>query len=125
VPARRRPPDGLHRPPTAVLLREAGRCGKAFDQSAPVGPIVPAAKAGDAIAAAIALTVDGAVEQSSTTVKLIGNIAETIAHLSSYRRLEPGDLIDTVAPEGVGAVKPGDPREGRVAGVGTLKVRVL
>jgi len=98
--------------------------GKAFDQSAPIGPIVPAAKAGDATAAAIALTVNGAVKQSSTTAKLIWNIAETIEHLSSYWRLEPGDLIYTGTPEGVGAVKSGDLMEGSVAGVGTLKVRV-
>jgi fumarylpyruvate hydrolase len=98
--------------------------GKAFDQSAPIGPIVPVARAGDATAAAITLTVNGAVKQSSTTAKLIWNIAETIEHLSSYWRLEPGDLIYTGTPEGVGAVKPGDLMEGGVAGVGTLKVRV-
>jgi fumarylpyruvate hydrolase len=98
--------------------------GKGFDQSAPIGPIVPAAGAGNATAAAITLTVNGAVKQSSTTAKLIWNIAETIEHLSSYWRLEPGDLIFTGTPEGVGAVKPGDLMEGSVAGVGTLKVRV-
>jgi fumarylpyruvate hydrolase len=98
--------------------------GKAFDQSAPIGPIVPAAKAGDAGSAAIALSVNGAVKQSSTTAKLIWNIAETIEHLSALWRLEPGDLIFTGTPEGVGAVKAGDLMEGSVAGVGVLKVKV-
>ncbi len=69
-------------------------------------------------------TVNGAVKQSSTTAKLIWNVAETIEHLSAAWRLEPGDLIYTAAPEGVGAVKPGDLMEGRIDGVGTLKVRV-
>ncbi|HYF60379.1 MAG TPA: fumarylacetoacetate hydrolase family protein [Burkholderiaceae bacterium] len=98
--------------------------GKGFDFSAPIGPIVPAAKAGDASNAAIELKVDGAVKQSSVTSKLIWNIAETIEHLSSYWRLEPGDLIYTGTPEGVGAVVPGNLMEASVAGVGTLKVRV-
>ena len=98
--------------------------GKAFDQSAPIGPIVPAAKAGDAGNAAIARSVTGAVKQSSTTAKLIWNIAETIEHLSALWRLEPGDLIFTGTPEGVGAVKAGDLMEGSVAGVGVLKVKV-
>jgi fumarylpyruvate hydrolase len=98
--------------------------GKAFDQSAPIGPIVPAAEAGDAGNAAIALSVNGAVKQSSTTAKLIWNIAETIEHLSALWRLEPGDLIFTGTPEGVGAVKAGDLMEGSVAGVGVLKVKV-
>ena len=98
--------------------------GKGFDASAPIGPIVPAAKAGNATAATIELKVNGVVKQTSTTAKLIWNIAETIEHLSSYWRLEPGDLIYTGTPEGVGAVKPGDLMEGSVAGVGTLKIRV-
>ena len=98
--------------------------GKGFDESAPIGPIVPAAKAGDAGNATIELKVNGTVKQTSTTAKLIWNIAETIEHLSSYWRLEPGDLIYTGTPEGVGAVKSGDLMEGSVAGVGTLKVKV-
>jgi len=98
--------------------------GKAFDRSAPIGPIVPAAKVGDAGRALIELAVNGATKQSSTTAKLIWNVAETIEHLSSFWRLEPGDLIYTGTPEGVGAVRPGDLMEGRVAGVGSLRLRV-
>jgi fumarylpyruvate hydrolase len=108
-------------------MKKQGRpweIGKAYDASAPIGPIVPAARAGNASDAAIALTVNGQTKQSSTTAKLIWNIAETIEHLSAAWRLEPGDLIFTGTPEGVGAVKSGDLMEGSVAGVGTLKVRV-
>ena len=73
----------------------------------------------------ISLAVNGAVKQTSTTAKLIWNIAETIEHLSSYWRLEPGDLIFTGTPEGVGAVVKGDLMEGAVSGVGQLKVRMV
>jgi len=99
--------------------------GKGFDASAPIGPIVPAAKAGNPSDATISLAVNGSVKQTSTTAKLIWNIAETIEHLSSYWRLEPGDLIFTGTPEGVGAVVKGDLMEGAVSGVGQLKVRMI
>jgi fumarylpyruvate hydrolase len=98
--------------------------GKGFDQSAPIGPIVPAAAAGNPGNAAITLSVNGQMKQSSSTSKLIWSIAESIEHLTTYWRLEPGDLIFTGTPEGVGAVVSGDLMEGAVAGVGSLKVKV-
>ncbi len=98
--------------------------GKAYDFSAPIGPIVPAAQAGDVAHAAISLTVNGQPRQSSNVAKLIWNIGETIEHLSAFWTLQAGDLIFTGTPEGVAAVKSGDVMEGRVDGVGTLKVRV-
>jgi fumarylpyruvate hydrolase len=98
--------------------------GKAFDQSAPIGPIVPAAAAGNPGDAAITLLVNDQMKQSSSTSKLIWSIAESIEHLTAYWRLEPGDLIFTGTPEGVGAVVSGDLMEGAVAGVGSLKVKV-
>ncbi len=99
--------------------------GKAFDHSAPIGPIVPAAQAGDVNNADISLTVNGTVRQSSNVSKLIWNIAETIEHLSALWELRPGDLIFSGTPEGVAAVVAGDLLEGKVAGVGTLKVKVV
>ncbi|HEY5632961.1 MAG TPA: fumarylacetoacetate hydrolase family protein [Burkholderiaceae bacterium] len=98
--------------------------GKAFDHAAPIGPIVPAAKAGDAANAEIRLEVNGQTRQKSTVSKLIWNIGETIEHLSALWELAPGDLIFTGTPEGVAAVVRGDLLEGAVAGVGTLKVKV-
>jgi fumarylpyruvate hydrolase len=99
--------------------------GKSFDHSAPMGPIRPAAQAGDVGNAAISLSVNGQVRQSSNVSKLIWNIAETIEHLSRLWELRPGDLIFSGTPEGVGAVKAGDLMEGSVGGVGTLKVKVV
>jgi fumarylpyruvate hydrolase len=99
--------------------------GKAFDASAPIGPIVPAASAGRPADAAITLKVNGTLRQSSSTARLIWSVAETIEHLSAFWRLEPGDLIFTGTPEGVAAVGRGDLLEGRVDGVGTLSVRLV
>jgi fumarylpyruvate hydrolase len=108
-------------------MKKQGRpwcIGKAFDQSAPIGPITPAAQAGDVAHAEIWLKVNGEDRQRSNVSKLIWNIGETIEHLSAAWELQPGDLIFTGTPEGVAAVKAGDTLEGGVAGLPTLKVRV-
>jgi len=98
--------------------------GKGFDFSAPIGPIKPVARTGEISAGRIWLNVNGEARQASDVAKLIWNVNETIAHLSKYFELQPGDLIFTGTPEGVAAVKPGDLMEGGIDGVGTLKVRV-
>ncbi|AZY49150.1 5-carboxymethyl-2-hydroxymuconate isomerase [Bordetella avium] len=110
-----------------MKMREAGRpweLGKAFDQSAPIGPLYPAAQTGDVQRANLWLKVDGQTRQQSSTDKLIWSVAETIAYLSRYFRLEAGDLIFTGTPEGVGPVNAGQVMEGGVDGLGALKVRV-
>jgi fumarylpyruvate hydrolase len=73
----------------------------------------------------IALEVNGTTKQSSNVDKLIWNIREIIADLSTYYHLQPGDLIYTGTPEGVGAVVAGDTLVGAVAGLGELKVRLV
>lgn len=108
-------------------LRKAGRpweLGKAYDQSAPIGPIYPAAQAGDMTAARIWIDVNGDMRQDSDTSKLIWNVNETIAHLSRYFELCPGDLIYTGTPAGVGAVVAGDLMTGGVEGLGEIRVKV-
>ena len=108
-------------------MKKQGRpwcIGKAFDESAPIGPITPKAHAGDVNHADIDVTVNGAVRQASNVSKLIWNVAETIEHLSSAWELQPGDWIYTGTPEGVAAVVTGDVLVGKVAGLGTLTVKV-
>ena len=108
-------------------MKKQGRpwcIGKAFDHSAPIGPITPAAQAGDVAKAELYLQVGGKDRQRSTVAKLIWNIAETIEHLSAAWELQPGDLIYTGTPEGVAAVVPGDTMVGEVKGLGTLTVKV-
>jgi fumarylpyruvate hydrolase len=108
-------------------MKKQGRpwsIGKGFDMSAPIGPITPAAQAGDVVNAAVWLQVNGADRQRSNVSKLIWNIAETIEHLSAAWTLQPGDLIYTGTPEGVNAVVSGDLMVGGVDGLGELRVKV-
>ncbi|MEY4435936.1 MAG: hypothetical protein RL175_891 [Pseudomonadota bacterium] len=108
-------------------MKKQGRpwcIGKGFDHSAPIGPITPAEQAGDVARAEIYITVNGKERQRSNTSQLIWNIAETIEHLSAAWELQPGDLIFTGTPEGVGAVVAGDTMVGGVAGLGELHVNV-
>lgn len=108
-------------------MKKQGRpwcIGKAFDQSAPIGPITPAAQAGDVANAEIWVQVNGQDRQRSSVAKLIWNIGETIEHLSTAWELQPGDLIYTGTPEGVAAVVPGDTLVGSVGGLGTLSVKI-
>ena len=111
-----------------IAMREKGRpweIGKAFDASAPIGPLYPAAAVEGVHQARIWLTVNGTTKQDSTISHLIWSVAETIADLSRYFRLEPGDLIYTGTPEGVGAVVPGDLIETGIDGLGTIQARVV
>jgi fumarylpyruvate hydrolase len=108
-------------------MKKQGRpwcIGKAFDHSAPIGPITPVAQAGDVNHAEISLQVNGADRQRSNVSKLIWNVAETIEHLSAAWELQAGDLIYTGTPEGVAAVVQGDLLLGQVAGLEPVKVRI-
>ena len=70
------------------------------------------------------MTVNGQPRQKSDISKLIWNIPELIADLSQFYHLQPGDLIFTGTPEGVGALVAGDRIEGRVEGVGEIALHV-
>jgi fumarylpyruvate hydrolase len=109
-------------------MKKQGRpwcIGKAFEQSAPIGPITPAGQAGDVVNAEIYLQVNGKDRQRSNVSKLIWNIGETIEHLSAAWDLQPGDLIYTGTPEGVAAVVAGDTLVGGISGLGTLSIKVV
>ena len=108
-------------------MKKQGRpwcIGKGFEHSAPIGPITPATQADGVAKAAIWLQVNGQDRQRSSTNKLIWNIAETIEHLSHAWELQPGDLIYTGTPEGVGAVVSGDLIEAGIDGLEGLRLRV-
>lgn len=108
-------------------MKKQGRpwcIGKAFEASAPISAITPAAQAGDVERADIWLQVNGQDRQRSNVSQLIWNIAETIEHLSHAWELQPGDLIMTGTPEGVGAVQTGDVLEGGISGLGALRVNI-
>jgi len=98
---------------------------KAFDQSGPIGPVHAKAAANLASNAAITLDVNGERRQDSDIAQMIWNVPETIAYLSGLFALQPGDLIFTGTPAGVGAVTAGDVMVGRVDGLGELRVAVV
>jgi len=109
-------------------MKKQGRpwcIGKAFDHSAPIGPITPASDVPGVAQATIHLDVNGRQRQHSSVAKLIWNIAETIEHLSAAWELQPGDLIYTGTPEGVAPVVAGDVMEGSVEGLQGIRVAIV
>ena len=109
-----------------LAARDKGRpwdLGKDVEQSSVVSEIVPmpgvVLEQGE-----LAMTVNGEPRQKSDLTMLIWNIREIIADLSKFYHLQPGDLIFTGTPEGVGAVVPGDRIDGHVAGVGAIVLHV-
>ena len=102
--------------------------GKSLDHSCPVGPwVVTADEIPDPQNLAIQLTVNGAVKQSANTSSMIFSVARIISELSKGMTLEPGDIIATGTPEGVGFartppefLKDGDTVEITISGIGTL-----
>ncbi|KAA9407509.1 fumarylacetoacetate hydrolase family protein [Haloarcula hispanica] len=94
--------------------------GKAFDNACPIGPLVatPEHVPEDA---SIELRLNGETKQSSSREHLIFSIPELIAEITSYMTLEPGDVIATGTPEGVGPMEDGDEVEVEIEGIGTLK----
>lgn len=98
--------------------------GKSFDHSAPCAALVPAAEIGHPQAGRIWLSVNGAMRQQGDISDLIWSVPEVIAEISASMSLEPGDLIYTGTPAGVGAVTVGDVLEGGVDGVADIKIRI-
>lgn len=109
----------------AKSLRRPWDTGKAFEQSAPIGPIHPAATLGALGSRAIELSVNGQIKQKSTIDKLIWSLEEMIAYLSQYFTLQAGDLIMTGTPAGVSAVKKGDLMQGTIEGLGELRLKIV
>jgi fumarylpyruvate hydrolase len=94
--------------------------GKDVEDSAVLAEIAPAADIGHPRTGAIELRVNGDTKQQSDLSLLIHGVPEVVAHLSTFYHLQPGDVIYTGTPEGVGPVKPGDHLEGSIAGIGTI-----
>lgn len=109
-----------------LLAREKGRpwdLGKDIEHGSVCSEVVP--MPGVVIEQAdLALQVNGQTRQHSDVSRLIWNIREIVADLSLYYHLQPGDLIYTGTPEGVGAVVPGDRLVGRIEGVGSVELTV-
>jgi 2-keto-4-pentenoate hydratase/2-oxohepta-3-ene-1,7-dioic acid hydratase in catechol pathway len=104
--------------------------GKATDTACPMGPwIVPAEALPDVQNVALKLAVNGVIKQDSSTGQMIYSVAEQIARASELMTLDPGDVVLTGTPAGVGVPKgtflnPGDRIDATIAGIGTLSVEI-
>jgi len=108
----------------AKEMRRPWEVSKAFELSAPCSAIVPAERIGHPDQGEIWLEVDGERRQTGDLNQLIWKVPEVISHLSALFELEPGDLIMTGTPSGVGAVKKGETMHGFIAGVGEISTPV-
>jgi fumarylpyruvate hydrolase len=99
--------------------------GKAFERSAPMGPLVPASETGHLESGAISLTVNGEDRQKGDLNQMIWKVPEQIAYLSRFYDIASGDLIMSGTPAGVGPIKKGDVMECRIEGLDPLNVTVV
>jgi len=96
--------------------------GKSFDGFGPVGPVlVPAALVPDPQALRVMCRVNGRVTQDGSTSAMIFTVAEALSFISRNLTLEPGDLVATGTPSGVGPIAPGDVVEVEISGIGVLR----
>ena len=111
-----------------TIAKNAGRpweFGKAFAQSAPIGVVHAAVDVGQPVSDGIDLQVNAQTRQSSNIDQLIWSVAESIAQLSMFEAIEPGDLIMTGTPAGVAAVVRGDVMHATVDGLGSIEVKMV
>jgi fumarylpyruvate hydrolase len=109
-------------------MKKMGRpweIGKAFERSAPIGPLVPAAETGHLSAGSISLLVNGEIRQNGDLNQMIWKMPEQIAYLSRFYDIAAGDLIMSGTPAGVGPIHKGDVMECRVEGLDPFVVTVI
>ena len=109
-------------------MKKLGRpweIGKAFERSAPCGPIHPVTSIGHLTEGNLTLTVNGETRQEGDLNQMIWKVAEMISYLSEYFELAPGDIIQSGTPSGVGPVERGDVMVMTVDGLGSLTVNVV
>jgi len=99
--------------------------GKAFEQSAPVGPIHPVSKTGFIDEGSITLKVNGELRQEGDINQMIWKVPEMISYLSEYFELAAGDVILSGTPAGVGPIVKGDVMEIAAEGLGTMEIPVV
>ena len=98
---------------------------KGFDTACPLSDFVPASAVADPHDLRLRLSVNGEKRQDGTSSAMIHRVPQIIAHVSAIFTLEPGDVILTGTPAGVGPVVPGDVMEAEIEGVARLTIKVL
>ena len=119
--------NDLTRRDLQLAAREKGRpwdFGKAFDRSAVIGPVHPVSAVGHPATGAITLTLNGETKQDADLADLIWSVPEVISILSHSIALEPGDLIMTGTPAGVGPMQPGDTCVVSIAALGQIETPI-
>lgn len=109
-------------------MKKAGRpweIGKAFEHSAPCGAVMPVTEIGHPAEGRVVLEVNGEIRQEGDLNQLIWKVPEIVSYLSSLFELQPGDLIMTGTPAGVGPVERGDEIHCRIEGVGQMATKVV
>ena len=97
---------------------------KGFDTACPLSDFVPAGAIDDPQQLRIRLTVNDTLRQDGSTSLMIHTVTRIVSHISTIFTLEPGDIILTGTPAGVGPIVPGDRVFAEISGVGSLKVTV-
>ena len=119
--------NDLTRRDLQLEAREKGRpwdMGKGFDRSAVIGPVFPVEKVGHPSSGSIKLEVNGEVKQDADLEELIWSVPEVISILSHSITIEPGDLIMTGTPAGVGQLVEGDVCVVSIEGLGSIKTKI-
>jgi acylpyruvate hydrolase len=98
---------------------------KGMDTFAPMSTPVPLDRVGDLHHLDLELRVNGELRQKGNTEQMIFPVEQLIAFISRYMRLEPGDIIATGTPSGVGPIRPGDIVEAAISNVGRLRNPVV
>ena len=98
--------------------------GKDFEHAAVVAPITRAAAFGPVTDQRISLTQNGTLRQDAVLSDMIFSVAEVIAYLSRFYHLQPGDLLYTGTPAGVGPIAPGDVLRGEIAGLAPVELMI-
>jgi 2-keto-4-pentenoate hydratase/2-oxohepta-3-ene-1,7-dioic acid hydratase in catechol pathway len=99
--------------------------GKGFDTFCPAGPVMAEESSLDLHKARITTRVDGVVRQDAPLTDMIFGVDTIIAFVTQFMTLEPGDLIATGTPPGVGPLMPGSVVEVEITGIGTLRNPVI
>lgn len=108
----------------AKLSGRPWEAGKSFDQSAPISAIQPAVAVGHPEHGRIWLAVNSELRQDADLSDLTWSVAESLAELSTYCELAPGDLVYTGSPAGVGPLVRGDKVTGGIEGVGDISIEI-
>ncbi len=106
------------------VARKAGlpwSLAKGMDTFAPISAALPIAKVKDLQDLHLELKLNGEIRQNGNTSMMIFPVEEIISYASKFMTLEPGDIIATGTPEGVGAIKDGDMIEAKIDGIGKMR----